>query len=125
MNNYVNLQPLQAILEDCLFSVRYISLDHHDTPITAEDYSNLDLKLIELLNAAKSLLNLESDVKDYLPNLYEANHIKQTRDKIFIKAANAYLKFCKQNGKDFNEDMLNACVDIANDSIEKLYKVKL
>jgi hypothetical protein len=125
MNNYVNLQPLQMILEDCLFLVRYIITDHQETPVTAEDYSNLDLKLIELLNTAKTLLNLESSVTDYLPNLYESNHIKETRDKIFIKAINAFLKYCNNEGKSFDSSHLEAAHTIANDSIEKLYKVKL
>ena len=125
MENYVNLQPIQVILEDCLFSVRYINTDHHDTPVTAEDYSNLDLKLIELLNAAKQLLNLESNVKDYLPNLYEANHIKETRDKIFIKAVNVFLHYCNNENKTFNESHLEAAYKIATDSVKKLYGVEI
>lgn len=125
MENYVNLQPLQDILEDALFSVRYINTDHQDTPLTSDDYSNLDLKLIELLNTAKTLLNLESTVKDFLPNLYESNHIKSTRDKIFIKAVNVFLHYCNKENKTFDESHLEAAYSIATDSIEKLYGVKL
>lgn len=125
MENYVNLQPLQDTLEDCLFLVRYINTDHHDTPVQADDYSNLDLKLIELINTAKTLLNLESSVKDYLPNLYEADHIKQSRDKIFIKAVNIFLKYCKAENKTFDDTHLEAAYSIATDSIKKLYGVTL
>lgn len=125
MENYVNLNPLQVILEDCLFSVRYINSDHQQTPLTADDYHQLDLKLIELLNQAKLLLNLEIEVKDYLPNLYESNHIKETRDKIFIKAINAFLKYCNKEGKKIDDTHLEAARSIANDSIVKLYGVKL
>ena len=125
MENYVNLEPLKTILEDCLFSVRYINSDHQSTPLTAEDYSNLDLKLIELLNTAKTLLNLESNVKDYLPNLYESNHIKETRDKIFIKAVNVFLKYCNNENKTFDESHLEAAYSIATDSVFKLYGVKI
>lgn len=125
MENYVNLGPLQTILEDCLFSVRYINSDHQSTPLTADDYSNLDLKLIDLLNTAKSLLNLESNVKDYLPNLYESNHIKETRDKIFIKAVNVFLQYCNKENKNFDESHLEAAHSIATDSVFKLYGVKI
>lgn len=131
MENNVNLQPLQDILEDALFSVRYINSDHQDTPLTSDDYSNLELKLIELLNTAKKLLNLENPIsdtaeqQDYIQNLYESNHIKSTRDKIFIKAVNVFIKYCNKENKTFDESHLEAAYSIATDSIEKLYGVKL
>lgn len=125
MENYVNLQPLQAILEDCIFLVRYINSDHQNTPLTSDDYSNLDLKLIELLNTVKILLNLENNLNDPIPNLYESNHIKETRDRIFIKAINVFLHYCNKENKTFDESHLEAAYTIATDSIEKLYGVKL
>lgn len=129
MEQYVNLSELQVKLEDALFSVRWINSDHKDTPLTGDDYAGLNVALNQLqAEISTSLKTNPSEVTnpDYeIQNFYESNHIKSTRDRIFIKAVNVFLQYCKNEGKTFDESHLEAAYKIATDSIEKLYKVKI
>ena len=126
MESYVNLQAVENLLTDCLFSVRYVNGDHQDTKLEQSDYDNLNLKLQELVhNITTQFPSLFTKDSTYIPNYQEANHIKKTRDKIFIKAVNVFIKYCEKNKKSFDEAHVYAAHQIATDSIEKLYGVKL
>jgi hypothetical protein len=128
MENYVNLQPLQVVLEDLLFSVRYITTDHQDTPINVDDYTSFEQKAKEAHQLINSLLNINNPVidepgRDHIPNYYEANHIKDTRDQIFTSVL---IQLMKENKPEYQaSDYLKASLTMANASIETLYGVKL
>lgn len=130
MENYVNLTGLQDSLENLLFSVRWINSDHKDTPLTVEDYSNLDVALKSLSTEINSLLNINSPIEpveqtDFIQNLYEANHIKEARLKIFNTVLNVILSYQKEIKKDLTDEHLKAVFEITNDCMKMLYKVNL
>jgi cation transport regulator ChaB len=126
MEGYVNLQAVENLLTDCLFSVRYVNKDHQDTPLEQTDYDNLNLKMQELVhNITTQFPSLFTKDSAHIPNYLEATHIKKTRDKIFIKAVNVFLQYCNKEKKAFNESHLESAHKMATDSIEKLYGVKL
>lgn len=131
MDNYVNLQPLQDTLEDLLFSVRYINTDHQDTALTVEDYSILETKLKETSQLIQSLLNLNTHSPDsaknadILQNFYESNHIKEARFKLFKAVLIDLVKFERKRHGELTGKLIESALEVANDSIEKLYGVKL
>lgn len=128
MENYVNLTNLQAKLEDLLFSVRWINTDHKDTSLNVEDYANLENGLKVLKDEITSLLTINTNetlVQDQIQNLYEANHIKEARLKIFIEIMKIILTDKKEKKEDFTDLELQAVKELTNDCMLELYKVKL
>lgn len=130
MENYVNLTGLQDSLENLLFSVRYINSDHQDTALTVDDYESFELKAKQTLNEINSLLNINSPSDtaqqvDQIQNLYEANHIKEARLKIFTTVLNVIVSHQKEIKQDLTDKHLKAVMEITNDSMKLLYKVNL
>jgi hypothetical protein len=130
MENYVNLTGLQDSLENLLFSVRYINSDHQDTALTVDDFESFELKAKQLLDEINSLLNLNSPNDtakqvDQIQNLYEANHIKEARLKIFTTVLNVIVSHQKEIKQDLTDEHLKAVLEITNDSMKLLYKVNL
>jgi len=125
MENYVNLIGLQDHLENLLFSVRYINSDHQETALTVDDYESFELKAKQTFNELESILNLNSPPNESIQNLYEVNHIKEARLKIFNTVLNVILNHRKETKVDFSENDLKAIQEITNDSMKMLYKVNL
>jgi hypothetical protein len=124
MKNYVNLNPLQVLLEDLLYSIRYLSDNEYKGLITDDDILSFENKSKEVHSLLATLLKIDTPLTDqqkYFSEQYDSNHIKEARLKIFCKVLQSLITF--NNLSMSGKTIIDIASDTSNDAIKKLYGV--